>query len=171
MSAPQTFVRTFIGLGSNLDDPKGQLLRAIEALRSLPQSRLTAVSHLYRSAPMGPADQPDYVNAVAMLDTRLTPLELLDALQHIERAQGRVRGAVRWGARTLDLDLLLYGCERIDSERLQVPHPGMGERNFVLYPLSELAPELVLPDGRSLLQLQAGCPRDGLERLPDEGDE
>jgi 2-amino-4-hydroxy-6-hydroxymethyldihydropteridine diphosphokinase len=166
-----TFVRTYIGLGSNLNEPKAQLLRAIEALRQLPQSRLTAVSHLYRSAPMGPTGQPDYINAVAMFDTCLSPLSLLDALQGIEKAQGRVRSAERWGPRTLDLDLLLYGAQVIDSERLTVPHPGLGERNFVLYPLSELSPELVLPDGRSMGRLLAACSTEGLERLPGEGDE
>lgn len=171
MAGQHTFVRAFIGLGSNLDEPKTQILRAIAALRGLPLSRLTAVSRLYRSAPMGPADQPDYINAVAMLDTRLSPIELLDALQAIEQAQGRVRGAERWGPRTLDLDLLLYGTERIESERLLVPHPGMAERNFVLYPLSELSPELVLPDGRSLRQLLAACPSEGIEPLHSEGDE
>lgn len=171
MTAQQTFVRAFIGLGSNLDEPRAQLLRAIEALRQIPHSRLTAVSHLYRSAPMGSADQPDYINAVAMLDTRLSPLELLDALQDIENAQGRVRGKEQWGPRTLDLDLLLYGAELIDSVRLKVPHPGLGERNFVLYPLAELAPELILPDGRNLQQLLKKSDREGLERIASEGDE
>lgn len=171
MTVQRTFVRAYIGLGSNLDDPQAQLQRAIEALGTLSESRLTAVSHLYRSTPMGPADQPDYINAVAMLDTCLSPLELLDALQAIEQAQGRVRGAERWGPRTLDLDLLLYGTQQIDSERLQVPHPGLAERNFVLGPLSELSPELVLPDGRSLRQLLAECNLHGLERLEREGDE
>jgi 2-amino-4-hydroxy-6-hydroxymethyldihydropteridine diphosphokinase len=167
----QTFTRAFVGLGSNLNDPASQLRSAIEALRRLPQSRVTAVSHLYRSTPMGPAEQPDYINAVAMLDTRLPALALLDALQAIEQAQGRVRGPERWGPRTLDLDLLLYGSERLDQPRLQVPHPGLAERSFVLYPLAELAPELVLPDGRSLAQLLAVCPRDGLQKLAPEGDE
>jgi len=171
MTAQRTFVRAYIGMGSNLEEPHAQLHRAIEALRTISETRLTAVSHLYRSAPMGPADQPDYINAVAMLDTRLTPLELLDALQAIEQAQGRVRGAERWGPRTLDLDLLLYGVQQINSERLQLPHPGLAERNFVLYPLSELSPELVLPDGRSLRQLLAECSRQGLEQLEGEGDE
>lgn len=170
MAGQHTFVRAFIGLGSNLDGPKEQIFRAIAALRELPLSRLTAVSRLYCSAPMGPADQPDYINAVAMLDTRLSPIELLDALQAIEQAQGRVRGAERWGPRTLDLDLLLYGTERIESERLLVPHPGMAERNFVLYPLSELAPELVLPDGRALSQMLAECSGEGIEPLSAEGD-
>lgn len=171
MTAQQTFVRAFIGLGSNLNDPKAQLFRAIDALHQIPQSRLTAVSHLYRSVPMGPADQPDYINAVAMLDTRLSPLALLDALQNIENAQGRVRGKEQWGPRTLDLDLLLYGAEIIDSVRLKVPHPGLGERNFVLYPLAELAPELILPDGRSLQELLEMSDRGGLEQIASEGDE
>ncbi|MCW8828998.1 MAG: 2-amino-4-hydroxy-6-hydroxymethyldihydropteridine diphosphokinase [Gammaproteobacteria bacterium] len=145
-----TFVRAYIGLGSNLDHPEEQLRRAIEALGTIPASRLTAVSRLYRSSPMGPAEQPDYLNAVAMLDTRLEPLALLDALQAIEQQQGRVREGKRWGPRTLDLDLLLYGIEVIAHPRLSVPHPGMKQRNFVLHPLAELAPELHFPDGSSL---------------------
>jgi 2-amino-4-hydroxy-6-hydroxymethyldihydropteridine diphosphokinase len=170
MTTQHTFVRAYIGLGSNLDDPQSQLEQAIAALRRLPHSRLTALSRLYRSRPMGPADQPDYVNAVAMLDTTLEAHALLDALQAIEKAQGRVRGPQRWGPRTLDLDLLLYGAQIIDSVRLQVPHPGIAERNFVLYPLADVAPELVLPDGRSLRQLLAACSHEGLEVIgPAEG--
>ncbi len=164
----RTFVRTYIGLGSNLGEPKDQLKKAIAALRHLPDSRLTALSRLYRSQPMGPADQPDYLNAVAMLDTRLSPEALLDALQAIESEQGRVRGPQRWGPRTLDLDLLLYGAEIIDTERLNVPHPGLPERSFVLYPLADVAPELVLPDGRSLRELLAVCSREGLEVLEED---
>ena len=152
MGVAQTFVRAYIGLGSNLDDPNGQLRLAIKALSDLPDSRLTAVSRSYRSSPMGPAGQPDYVNAVAMLDTRLKPLELLDALQAIEQQQGRVRKGERWGPRTLDLDLLLYGAEEISHDRLEVPHPGIKQRKFVLYPLAELAPELVFPDGSTLAE-------------------
>jgi 2-amino-4-hydroxy-6-hydroxymethyldihydropteridine diphosphokinase len=170
MSGQRTFVRAYIGLGSNLADPKAQLAKAVEALRTLPQSRLTALSRLYRSRPMGPADQPDYINAVAMLDTCLEAEDLLDALQAIETAQGRIRGPQRWGPRTLDLDLLLYGAEVIVSERLQVPHPGLVERNFVLYPLADIAPELVLPDGRSLRQLLAACSIDGLEVVEQTGE-
>jgi 2-amino-4-hydroxy-6-hydroxymethyldihydropteridine diphosphokinase len=170
MIGQHTFVRAYIGLGSNLADPQAQLAKAVEALRTLPQSRLTAFSRLYRSRPMGPADQPDYINAVAMLDTRLKAEALLDALQAIETTQGRVRGPQRWGPRTLDLDLLLYGAEVIDSERLQVPHPGLAERNFVLYPLADIAPELVLPDGRSLWQLLAGCSANGLEVIDAKGE-
>jgi 2-amino-4-hydroxy-6-hydroxymethyldihydropteridine diphosphokinase len=170
MGEAHTFVRAYIGLGSNLDDPEGQLLQAIEALRSLPQSRLTAVSPFYRSRPMGPADQPDYVNAVAMLDTCLDPLSLLDALQAIELQQGRVRNGERWGPRTLDLDLLLYGAESIAHERLTVPHPGLKERLFVLQPLFDLAPELELPDGSSVARLLEACSDDGLEPLASAND-
>lgn len=170
MGEAHTFVRAYIGLGSNLDDPVGQLRRAVEALRGLSESRLTAVSRFYRSAPMGSAEQPDYVNAVAMLDTCLEPLALLDALQAIEQQQGRIRKGERWGPRTLDLDLLLYGAEVIAEPRLQVPHPGIKQRNFVLVPLADLAPELVFPDGESLQQALHQCPAGGLEPLPDDED-
>lgn len=166
MAVAQTFVRAYIGLGSNLANPLQQLQQALEALRRLPDSRLTCVSPFYRSRPMGPAGQPDYLNAVAMLDTVLGPLALLDALQAIELQQGRVRSGERWGPRTLDLDLLLYGAEVIDEARLQVPHPGLAERNFVLYPLADIAPDLVLPDGRSVSALREACPAEGIARMP-----
>lgn len=158
-------VTAYIGLGSNLEDPQRQLERALDALRRLRRSELVRSSPFYRSVPMGPADQPDYLNAVAALRTQLAPLELLDQLQSIEAAQGRRRGPQRWGPRTLDLDLLLYGGEVIDSPRLVVPHPGLTERNFVLVPLFDIAPGLLLPDGRPLAALVAECPRDGLVRL------
>jgi 2-amino-4-hydroxy-6-hydroxymethyldihydropteridine diphosphokinase len=120
---------------------------------------------------MGPADQPDYLNAVAMLDTRLAPLALLDALQGIEQQQGRVRSGERWGPRTLDLDLLLYGSAVISGPRLEVPHPGIRQRSFVLVPLADLAPELVFPDGQSLREALRQCPSDGLEPYhPGEDD-
>lgn len=159
--------RVYIGLGSNLDTPRQQLHSALEALACLPQSRLAGQSSLYASDPLGPADQPRYVNAVAALDTELQPWQLLDALQRIEQEQGRVRKAERWGPRTLDLDILLFGERRIDDERLTVPHYHMHDRPFVLYPLAELAPTLVLPDGRPLSELLAACPFTGLERLPE----
>lgn len=162
--AEGTPVTAYIGLGSNLEEPRAQLRRALEALGRLERSELLRSSPFYRSAPMGPADQPDYLNAVAALRTELPPLELLDRLQAIETEQGRRRGAQRWGPRTLDLDLLLYGQERIDSPRLSVPHPGLTERSFVLVPLLDIAPDLVLPDGRALAALAAACPRDGLVR-------
>lgn len=161
--------RVYIGLGSNLAEPLTQLRGALAALAALPQSRLVAVSSFYASDPLGPADQPRYVNAVAALDTDLAPLALLDALQAIELDQGRVRKAERWGPRTLDLDILLFGERRLDEPRLSVPHYHMHARPFVLYPLAELAPDLRLPDGRRLADLLAACPFVGLERLPEPG--
>lgn len=157
----------FVAIGSNLGDPIAQARRAVIALAALPQSSLQQSSSLYGSRPMGPADQPDYVNAVVRLKTRLGPLALLDALQRIELEQGRVRKDERWGPRTLDLDLLLYGEQVIQHERLTVPHYGMKEREFVLLPLAELAPALVLPCGTPLAELVARCPRNGLEILAD----
>ncbi|SDI09139.1 2-amino-4-hydroxy-6-hydroxymethyldihydropteridinediphosphokinase [Pseudomonas benzenivorans] len=157
--------RVYIGLGSNLAEPLTQLRGALAALAALPQSRLLATSSFYASDPLGPADQPRYVNAVAALDTELAPLALLDALQAIEANQGRVRKAERWGPRTLDLDILLFGKRLLDEPRLRVPHYHLQARPFVLYPLAELAPELRLPDGRRLAELLAACPFAGLERL------
>lgn len=158
--------RVYIGLGSNLAEPVQQLEAALAALGRLPRCRLVAQSSLYASDPLGPPDQPRYVNAVAALDCELAPLELLDALQAIEREQGRVRKAERWGPRTLDLDILLFGNLQLDEERLRVPHYHMHARAFVLYPLAEIAPQLVLPDRRTLQELLAACPPQGLERLP-----
>lgn len=160
----------FVGLGSNLDDPVRQVRAALEALAALERTELAGRSHLYRSAPMGPPDQPDYINAVAHLRTRLAPETLLDALQAIEARAGRDRSGARWGPRTLDLDILLYGDRRIDTARLQVPHPGIAERNFVLYPLAELAPDLDIPGLGPLPALLAGCPPEGLERLAERGE-
>lgn len=159
--------RVYIGLGSNLANPTEQLQNAFSALAALPGSSLLAASSLYTSKPLGPADQPDYCNAVAALDTTLEPLQLLDCLQQIEQLQGRQRKAERWGPRTLDLDILLFADQLIDLPRLQVPHYHLQERPFVLYPLAEIAPELELPDGRSLAELLQNCPLQGLQRLPD----
>lgn len=146
-------VRAYIGLGSNLDAPLSQVRAALAELAQLPQSRLADVSPLYRTPPLGPAEQPDYINAVAALDTELAPLALLDELQRIELHHGRVRGPMRWGPRTLDLDLLLYGDTVIHDERLTVPHPGLHERPFVIFPLHAIAPALILPDGTALAAL------------------
>ena len=157
--------RVYIGLGSNLADPLTQLRSALAALAALPQTSLAAQSSFYASDPLGPADQPRYVNAVAALDTELAPLELLDALQRIELEQGRLRKAERWGPRTLDLDILLFGERQLAEPRLTVPHYHMHARAFVLYPLAEIAPQLRLPDGRALDELLAACPFEGLERL------
>ncbi|MDD2046832.1 2-amino-4-hydroxy-6-hydroxymethyldihydropteridine diphosphokinase [Pseudomonas putida] len=156
--------RVYIGLGSNLDEPQEQLRSAINALRDLPGTTLAAVSAFYSSESLSPG-QPRYTNAVAALDTALAPLDLLDGLQAIEAAQGRERKE-RWGPRTLDLDILLYGDQLIDIPRLKVPHYHMQARPFVLYPLAELVPaDFLLADQRSLAQLLADCPFVGLERL------
>ena len=160
--------RVYLGLGSTLAEPLAQLHGALAALAVLPQSQLVGRSSFYASDPLGPADQPRYVNAVAALDSELTPLQLLDALQAIELNQGRARKAERWGPRTLDLDILLFGDLMLDEPRLRVPHYHMHARAFVLYPLAELAPDLHLPDGRALTDLLAACPFEGLERLPDD---
>lgn len=158
--------RVYIGLGSNLANPTEQLRAALGAIAGLPQSRLGPCSSLYASDPLGPPDQPRYCNAVVALDTDLQPLELLDALQAIEQSQGRERKAERWGPRTLDLDILLYGQQCIDLPRLQVPHYHMHARPFVLYPLAEISgPQLTLPDGQPLAHWLAACPADGLQRL------
>ncbi|WP_339526322.1 2-amino-4-hydroxy-6-hydroxymethyldihydropteridine diphosphokinase [Pseudomonas sp. EL_65y_Pfl2_R96] len=156
--------RIYIGMGSNLADPAAQLRSAIEALSQLPQTQLVGVSAFYQSDSLLPG-QPRYTNAVAALDSRLAPLELLDALQAIENGQGRER-LERWGPRTLDLDIVLFGDRLIDEPRLKVPHYHLQERAFVLYPLAELAPaDLRLADGRSLTELLAACPFVGLERI------
>ncbi|KAA0986840.1 2-amino-4-hydroxy-6-hydroxymethyldihydropteridine diphosphokinase [Pseudomonas sp. ANT_J28] len=157
--------RIYIGMGSNLADPAEQLRSAVEALAQLPQTELIGVSGFYQSDSLLPG-QPRYTNAVAALDSTLPPLELLDALQAIENGQGRER-LERWGPRTLDLDIVLFGDRLIDEPRLKVPHYHMQERAFVLYPLAELAPaDLRLADGRSLSELLTACPFVGLERLP-----
>jgi len=134
----------FVGLGSNLEEPVRQIELAIELLKAIPDTELVSRSSLYRSAPFGTIAQPDFVNAVAKLVTVLDAYSLLQSLQEIEHSQGRVRGE-RWGPRVLDLDLLVYGGARIDQPTLTVPHPGIAERNFVLLPLQEIAPDLVIP--------------------------
>ena len=159
-------VRAYVGLGSNLDDPQAQIRQALRELDGLERVQLVRVSGLYRSAPMGPAGQPDYLNAVAALDTWLDADGLLLLLQGIEEFHHRVRNGERWGPRTLDLDLLLYGDQCIDSAHLRVPHYGLPERNFVLYPLAEIAPpDLVVPGQGPLAALLARCPDTGLQRL------
>ena len=156
--------RIYIGMGSNLAAPTQQLRNAADALAQLPETEWVGVSSFYQSDSLLPG-QPRYTNAVAALDSRLSPLALLDALQAIENSQGRERNE-RWGPRTLDLDILLFGDRLIDEPRLKVPHYHMHARAFVLYPLAELAPEnLQLADGRTLRELLAACPFVGLERL------
>ncbi|RMG54263.1 MAG: 2-amino-4-hydroxy-6-hydroxymethyldihydropteridine diphosphokinase [Gammaproteobacteria bacterium] len=155
----------YIGLGSNLEDPLRQLESACAALDTLPRSRLLRRSSPWRSPPMGPQDQPDFLNAVACLKTELPPLALLDGLQSIEQRQGRVRER-HWGPRTIDLDLLLMGSLRLVSERLHLPHPGIAERAFVLLPLAEVAESDLHIPGHGLLQeLLDGMDGTGLQRL------
>lgn len=140
----------YIAIGSNLAAPAEQAKAASEALHALPCSRMITISSFYRTPPLGPLDQPDYLNAVAALETRLTPEALLGHTQGIEQAQGRARKATRWGPRTLDLDILLFGHRVINTGRLTVPHYDMRNRGFMLWPLFEIAPQLVFPDGESL---------------------
>ncbi len=155
------YERAYVGLGSNLADPLTQLRRAIKALAQLPDTCLLSYSSLYSSPAEGPDGQPDYLNAVAELETRLSPLDLLDALQGIEDAQGRSRG-LRWGARTLDLDLLLWGRQEQSSARLKLPHPEMHQRAFVLVPLREVASALEIPGHGLVTKLLDAISRVGL---------
>lgn len=155
--------KIYIGLGSNLSDPKKQIHLAIDALKNITSCQLTNLSSLYFSRPMGPQDQPDYMNAVAEMTTRLSPLTLLDELQTIENSAGRVRKDNRWGARILDLDILLFDNQVIKNERLTVPHYGLELREFVLLPLTEISPELVLPNGKSVLTLSQSIDSNGLK--------
>lgn len=158
-------ITAYIGLGSNLAEPLAQLKNARLAIRSAAQIEELAFSSFYQSPPMGPQDQPDYVNAVMAVVTDLAALDLLHCLQKIEQEQGRVRTGARWGARTLDLDLLLYGDQHIHHPELCVPHVGIRERAFVLYPLQEIAPTLTLPALGDINQLIANCPLAGLKKL------
>ncbi|PHS70346.1 MAG: 2-amino-4-hydroxy-6-hydroxymethyldihydropteridine diphosphokinase [Methylophaga sp.] len=159
-------MNVFIGLGSNLTDPVFQVKTAIDDLTNLPDIQLLASSFLYKSSPMGPQDQPDYINAVVALETNISPHSLLDQLQQIEQKHGRIRQR-HWGERTLDLDLLIYGEQIVDDERLTVPHPGISTRSFVLYPLFEIAADLDIPTMGKIEQLIKQCPRDDLQRVED----
>lgn len=156
-------VAAYVGLGGNLGDVAETLRRAAEALAKLPETRLSRASRIYRNPPLGPPDQPDYRNAVVKLTTELDAEALLDALQAIETEFGRVREGDRWGPRTLDLDLLLYGETVCATERLTLPHPGLRERAFVLYPLAEIDSDLVLPGNERLTDLLAQVSGEGLE--------
>ena len=140
----------YIAIGSNLASPLEQVNAAIRALADIPDSRVASVSSLYRTPPLGPQDQPDYLNAAVALETALAPEALLDHTQRIELQQGRERKAERWGPRTLDLDIMLFGDAVINSERLTVPHYDMKNRGFMLWPLVEIAPQLHFPDGLAL---------------------
>ena len=136
----------YIALGSNLASPLEQVNAAVQAIGNIPDSRIVAVSSYYRTPPLGPQDQPDYLNAAVALETTLAADELLNNTQRIELQQGRVRKAERWGPRTLDLDIMLFGDQVILTERLTVPHYDMKNRGFMLWPLFEIAPDLHFPD-------------------------
>jgi 2-amino-4-hydroxy-6-hydroxymethyldihydropteridine diphosphokinase len=157
-----------IGLGSNLSDPLRQVELALAQLSKLPDSILLGRSCFYRSRAVGPGQQPDYINAVARLETSLSPECLLDELQRLEQLQGRTRGPERWMPRTLDLDLLLYGDQEFSSERLQIPHPQIRFRNFVLLPMHDIDPGLILPDGTRLMDLIKSISLEGIARLEEE---
>ena len=155
----------FIGLGSNLKEPAAQLARAVSALATLPETVLVAQSPFYASRPVGPQDQPDFVNGAVWLRTSLPPHQLLDELQGIEQKHGRER-LRHWGPRTLDLDILLFGDQALDDDRLTVPHRELRNRDFVLQPLLDLKADLTLPDGTSIAELRRQCPDNGLRKLP-----
>lgn len=158
-------ITAYIGLGSNLENPVNQLVSARSAIINSNGLEEIAFSSFYSSPPMGPQDQPDYVNAVMALATALPVLELLQVLQQIEYNHGRIRAGQRWGARTLDLDILLYANQKINLPSLIVPHIGIAERAFVLYPLQEIAPDLVIPGKGPVAELVVQCPINGLRRL------
>lgn len=159
---PQTPVLSYIGLGSNLGDSQAILRDAVQALAAY---GVVQVSGLYASKPLGPQDQPDFLNAAVSLLTTLLPFELLDVLQQLEKDAGRVK-LRHWGERTLDLDLLIYGSETIQTERLTVPHAGILQRHFVLLPLLDLNPQLQLA-GQLLQQQLHTLPQDDIRRIAD----
>jgi 2-amino-4-hydroxy-6-hydroxymethyldihydropteridine diphosphokinase len=158
-------VPAYVALGSNLDDPRVQVERALDALDGLPQTRRVLRSSLYRSRPFGPVAQPDFVNAVAGLLTTLSPAALLAQLQEIEARLGRERPSVRWGPRRIDLDLLVHGGARLAEPGLALPHPGIAERAFVLVPLAEIAPDLEVPGLGRVRELAGRVDSADLERL------
>jgi 2-amino-4-hydroxy-6-hydroxymethyldihydropteridine diphosphokinase len=154
----------YVALGSNQDDPRAQVERAFADLAALPGSRLVARSRLYVTPPFGPVEQDDFINGVAGLLTQLEPLALLTELRRIEAEHGRVR-SLRWGPRTLDLDLLLHGEVRSTDPQLTLPHPGIAERAFVLYPLADIAPELQVPGVGRVADLRERVGGEGIRAL------
>lgn len=155
----------YVGVGSNLEDPRAQVLKACGQLAQLPLTRLERTSPLYRSRPMGPIAQPDFVNAVAGLLTQLDAPAFFAALRALEAALGRPAAHQRWGPRVIDLDLLSYGREQRAGPELTLPHPGISERNFVLYPLADIAPDLDIPGLGRVAGLAGRITAEGLTRL------
>ncbi len=162
----QFITDAYIGLGSNLQNPLVQVTSAIKQLDLIDHTQLHSFSSLYLSRPMGPPDQPPYVNAVAWLKTRLDAHALLLKLQAIENEHGRTRDGEHWGPRTLDLDILVYGNFTLKSQVLSVPHPGIKSREFVLYPLHEVNKNLMIPNLGAIHRLLPRCYANGLTRLP-----
>ena len=154
----------YLGLGANLNAPLAQLHAALAQLHESAQVRVLSCSSFYASKPMGPQDQPDYVNAVAAVHTDLPPTALLALVQQIELDAGRVRSR-RWGERTLDIDILLYDDKCVENDVLSIPHPGLELREFVLVPLAEIAPELRLPNGKSIANLASNIALNGLDKI------
>jgi len=164
-----TWRPAYVALGSNLAGPRRQVERAFEALAELPDTRLVSRSRLWRAAPMGPQDQPHFVNAAAGLLTTLAPREFLDALKAIERRMGRTEPVVRWGPRVIDLDLVAFAGEQAAEPGLMLPHPGLHQRNFVLYPLAEIAAELWVPGLDRVGRLRERVSSAGIEPLGARG--
>ncbi len=153
----------YISLGSNLLNPMQQVTQAIAELNDIKDCSVKQVSPWYLSEAVGPGEQPDYINGVAELSVSLNPYQLLEQLQIVEKKHNRERG-IRWGARTLDLDILLFGNVNLSNEDLEIPHPRLSERNFVILPLFDIAPHLILPNGKTLKQLVENCTRTGIQR-------
>lgn len=161
----------YIGIGSNLENPRKQIKKAIAAMKQLSHNGAIDCSAIYQSSPMTEesdlknSKQPDYLNTVVRITTSLEPLPLLDALQQIENSQGRIRNEKRWIARTLDLDILLFDNQIINHPRLTVPHYGLKQRHFVIYPLADLDANLVLPDGTTIKELLETCSSEGIRKI------
>lgn len=158
----QLWTPAYVAIGANLDDPLARVRESFARLAAIRSTRLVASSRLYRSSPLGPKDQPDYVNAAVGLLTQLSASELLTELKALEQALGRAAPIVRWGPRRIDFDLLVFGSERIQTDTLTVPHPGVPVRNFVLYPLLDIAPELNVPGHGRVRELARRVSADGL---------
>ena len=163
---PALWTPVYVALGSNLDEPRAQIERAFDELAKLADCRLIARSRLYATRPLGPRDQPDFINAAAGLLTHLDAHTFLQRLQSIEQAMGKQSPNERWGARRIDLDLVVFGSQTIDEPALQVPHPGVPTRNFVLYPLLDIAPELSIPGHGRVADLALRAGPDGIAPLP-----
>jgi 2-amino-4-hydroxy-6-hydroxymethyldihydropteridine diphosphokinase len=159
------WIPAYVALGSNLDDPHRQIERAFAGLVDLPRTRLVLRSASYRSRPFGPVQQPEFVNAVAGLLTQLDAASLLHELKTLESALGRATPVVRWGPRRIDLDLLVHGATRLQEPHLHVPHPGIAERAFVLAPLCDVSPSLLVPGVGRVSRLLAALDSSGLERI------